>query len=64
MTKDKPKTQKYSKTAFLDAAKDNKERLLLDALLQDDKSYTKEEVEKVAKAWKSKPIREKVKEVK
>lgn len=64
MTKDKPKTQKYSKTAFLDAAIDSNERLLLDTLLQDGTSYTKDDVAKVVEAWKSKPIKEKKKEVK
>lgn len=57
------KKQKYSKIAFLDAASDNKERLLLNTLLQNDKSYTKEEVEKIAEAWKSKNITEEPKEV-
>lgn len=57
MTKDRPKTQKYSKAAFLDAAKDTNERLLLNALLNDGTSYGKEEVSKLVAAWKSKEVK-------
>lgn len=65
MTKTKlEKKAKYSKSAFVDAAADRKERLLLMTLLDEKKTYSKEEVEKAVKAWKSKAIKEKKKEVK
>lgn len=48
--------QKYSKFAFVDAAKDGKERLLLMTLLEDEKSYSKDEVDKILKDWKSKVV--------
>jgi hypothetical protein len=48
---------KYSKEAFLDAAKDGKERLLLKLLLDDKMSYTKDEVVKIVKNWKSKEVK-------
>jgi hypothetical protein len=48
--------QKFSKSAFVDAAKDGKERLLLMTLLEDEKSYAKEEVAKILKDWKSKVV--------
>lgn len=48
---------KYSKSAFLDAAKDSKERLLLNTLLKDDQTYTKEYVEKSVEEWKSKEVK-------
>lgn len=57
------KKQKYSKSAFVDAAKDSKERLELKMLLKDDKTYTQDEVAKAVKAWKSKAIREEPEEV-
>ena len=53
------KELKYSKSAFVDAAKDSKERLLLMTLLKDGTSYTKEQVEKVIKEWKAKSIKKK-----
>ncbi|MCJ8008902.1 hypothetical protein ACFFF5_21035 [Lederbergia wuyishanensis] len=55
MAKDKP--QKYSKEAFLNAAKNNNERLLLNVLLRDNQSYTKEDVEKTVKTWKNKEVK-------
>lgn len=50
--------QKFSKSAFVDAAKNGKERLLIMTLLDDEKSYTKDEVAKIIKDWKSKVIKE------
>jgi hypothetical protein len=49
--------QTYSKSAFLNAAKGSKERLILTVLLEDDKSYTKAEVEKAVSEWKSKEVK-------
>jgi alpha-galactosidase/6-phospho-beta-glucosidase family protein len=65
LTKVKPKpgieksveVAKYSKEAFMDAAKDGKERLLLKLLLDDKTSYSKDEVVKVVKDWKSKEVK-------
>lgn len=51
------KKQKYSKSAFVDAAKDSKERLEFKMLLEDGKSYTQDEVAKVVKEWQSKEVK-------
>ena len=51
------KKQKYSKSAFVDAARDSKERLELKMLLEDGKSYTQDEVAKATKDWKSKEVK-------
>ncbi|KEF40411.1 hypothetical protein M670_00437 [Schinkia azotoformans MEV2011] len=48
--------QKFSKEAFLDASKSTQERLILQIVLQDDVSYTKEDVEKLVGDWKKKPV--------
>ena len=48
---------KYNKDAFVDAAKNGKERLLLKMLLKDGESYAKEDVTKVVKDWKSKEVK-------
>ncbi|MGM7683544.1 hypothetical protein ACSVDA_15500 [Cytobacillus sp. Hm23] len=50
------KDQKYSKSAFIDAAS-KKERFVLQAVLIDGESYTKKDVEKLAKEWKSKEVK-------
>lgn len=49
--------QKYSKTAFVEAATTSKDRLLLNVLLSDGKSYTEEEVELKLSDWKKKEVR-------
>jgi hypothetical protein len=49
--------QQFSKSAFLDAAKDKKERLLIQTLLDDGTSYSKDEVSKILKEWKSKEVK-------
>ena len=57
--------KKFSKSAYLDAEKISKERLLLQILLEDEKSYTKEEVQAIVKNWKSVKVNKKAsKEVK
>ncbi|TCJ01494.1 hypothetical protein [Cytobacillus praedii] len=56
MTTKTESKKKFSKTAFVDAAKDGKERLLLMMLLEDEKSYAKEEVTKILKDWKIKIV--------
>lgn len=49
---------KYSKAAFIKASKDSKERLILNVLLEDEKSYTKDEVSRALKTWKVKKLKE------
>ncbi|EPD52758.1 hypothetical protein HMPREF1210_01138 [Paenisporosarcina sp. HGH0030] len=49
---------KYSKEAFLDASKDSNERLLLNVLLIDGQSYSKEHVATTLKDWKSKELKD------
>lgn len=51
--------QKYSKSAFIDAEKSTRERLLLMTLLKDKETYTKSEVEKLLKEWKAKKVQKK-----
>lgn len=55
--KTKTTKQTYSKSAFLDAAKDSTERLLLNVLLNDQKKYSKDEVEKLVNDWKAKEVK-------
>jgi hypothetical protein len=50
-----PKT--FSKSAFVNEAKDGKERLILQVVLKDDEAYSKAEVEKKLKEWKSKEVK-------
>lgn len=52
------KKQSYSKSAFVDAARDSKERLELKMLLEDGKSYAQDEVAKVVKEWKTKEVKQ------
>lgn len=53
----KAESQNFSKAAFVQAAQSSKEKLMLQTLLDDEKTYTKAEVEKVIKNWKSKEVR-------
>ncbi|MEK4712241.1 hypothetical protein [Sporosarcina sp. FSL K6-5500] len=57
---DKSKQQKYSKSAFVEAVEESKERLILQVILADNKTYTKDEVAKLVEAWKSKKVNAKV----
>lgn len=50
-------SQKYSKSAFVDAAESNKESLILQVVLEDDKTYTREEAKKIVEAWKQKEVK-------
>lgn len=59
----KPNTQpkavpekKYSKAAFLSAAKSTKERLVVTVVLQEDATYTKAEAEKLIANWTKKGV--------
>ncbi len=49
--------QKFGKAAFLNAAKKKNERLLLQVLLKDGTTYTKEEVTKLVEDWKKKEVK-------
>lgn len=49
--------KKYSKSAFIDAAKDSKERLLINALLQDNVTYTRNDVKQKIAEWKTKEVK-------
>lgn len=50
------KTQKFSKEAFLNAAENKKDRLILQVVLEDIGIYTRAEVTKLVKAWKNKEV--------
>lgn len=49
--------QKYNKSAFIDAAADSKERIILQIVLEDGKSYAKDDVAKKVSAWKTKEVK-------
>ncbi|MEK3886528.1 hypothetical protein [Bacillus sp. FSL K6-3431] len=54
----KPRKQKkYSKSAFIEAEDSSNKKILLGVILEDEKSYTKEEVKKLEKAWKHKEVK-------
>lgn len=59
--KEENATRKYSKSAFLNAEKDSKERLLLNTLLKDGKTYTAAEAKQIVAHWKAKKVKEEVK---
>lgn len=50
-------TQRFSKSAFLDAADSNKDQLILQVVLEDKKSYTRDEVVSKVEAWKKKEVK-------
>ncbi|QNK89438.1 hypothetical protein H7992_07170 [Sporosarcina sp. resist] len=50
----------YSKEAFVESATDGKESLILQVILEDGKSYSKEKVTEMVTAWKSKKVNAKV----
>lgn len=52
------KEKTYSKSAFVDAEKNSKERLLLQTLLNDGESYTKSEAAIKVNEWKNTLIKE------
>lgn len=49
--------QKFGKAAFLNAAKNTNERLLLQVILKDGTTYTKEEVAKLVEGWRKKEVK-------
>lgn len=48
--------RKFGKAAFLNAAKSTNERLLLQVLLKDGSSYTKEEAAQLVEDWKKREV--------
>lgn len=53
----KPVVKKYSKTAFVNSSKTSKERLELASVLEDEKTYTKDEVTKIIRDWKNREVK-------
>ncbi|KQL37593.1 hypothetical protein AN959_03555 [Psychrobacillus sp. FJAT-21963] len=49
--------QRFSKSAFLDAADSNKDRLILQVVLEDKKLYTRDEVASKVDVWKKKEVK-------
>ncbi|MBB6176382.1 hypothetical protein HNQ82_001196 [Anoxybacillus tengchongensis] len=56
MAKQTEKQGRYGKLAFLRAPEYAKDRLLLEVLLDDTKTYTKEEVDSLLNEWKAKEV--------
>lgn len=52
-----PVAQPYSKEAFVDAAEEGKEKLILQVALKDGQSYTKEAAAEIVTAWKTREVR-------
>ncbi|WJY27475.1 hypothetical protein [Sporosarcina trichiuri] len=55
-TVEQPRTSKFSKAAFLDAAADPNERILYEVVLQDGQTYAKDEAADLVNAWKKKGV--------
>lgn len=55
--KKQPVQQTYGKEAFIDAATESKEKMILRVALEDGKSYTKEAVAEIVSAWKTKEVK-------
>ncbi|AEV17640.1 hypothetical protein NSQ51_13450 [Geobacillus sp. FSL K6-0789] len=47
---------RYGKSAFLGATEYAKDRLLLEVLLDESRTYTKEEVDTLLSEWKAKEV--------
>ncbi|AMQ22252.1 MULTISPECIES: hypothetical protein [Geobacillus] len=47
---------RYGKSAFMNATEYGKDRWLLEVLLDDAKTYTKEEVDSLLSEWKAKEV--------
>lgn len=59
------KERTYNKEAFVDAAENSKDGLVLQVILEDGESYSKDDVEKLVEKWNSKKVEsKKEKEVK
>ena len=51
-----PKEIRYGKSAFIRAPEYAKDRLLLEVLLDESRTYTKEEVNSLLSEWKTKEV--------
>lgn len=49
--------QKYKKSAFIEAAAGSKERLILQIVLDDGESYSKDEATEKVAEWKKKEVK-------
>lgn len=56
LAKQPEKQMRYGKSAFIRASEYAKDRLLLEVLLDDTKTYTKEEVDSLLSEWKAKEV--------
>ncbi|KGR89211.1 MULTISPECIES: hypothetical protein [Lysinibacillus] len=55
-TKKQPENKKFSKVAFLESASSTKARLEYEVVLEDGKTYTKNEADKLVDEWKKKGV--------
>ena len=46
----------YGKAAFIDAAQDGKEKLILQVALADGQTYTREAAAEIVSAWKTREV--------
>ncbi|WP_171334862.1 MULTISPECIES: hypothetical protein [unclassified Anoxybacillus] len=56
MAKQTEKQMRYGKSAFIRAPEYAKDRLLLEVLLDESRTYTKEEVDSLLSEWKAKEV--------
>ncbi|MCQ5364719.1 hypothetical protein NOW01_06825 [Anoxybacillus salavatliensis] len=56
MAKQTEKQVRYGKSAFIRATEYAKDRLLLEVLLDESRTYTKEEVDSLLSEWKAKEV--------
>ncbi|KHF30166.1 hypothetical protein K1I43_12885 [Anoxybacillus sp. ST70] len=56
MAKQTEKQVRYGKSAFIRVPEYGKDRLLLEVLLDESKTYTKEEVDSLLSEWKAKEV--------
>lgn len=58
----KPETvQRFSKAAFIASAASTKERLEYEVILEEDKTYSKEEAQKAIDTWRNTDIKKEAK---
>ncbi|MHA6258354.1 hypothetical protein ACXYMX_00450 [Sporosarcina sp. CAU 1771] len=55
----KPKINKFSKSAHVDAETDQNERNILQILLKDGETYSQDEVKSIVTKWKKKEVKSK-----
>ncbi|MED3799951.1 MULTISPECIES: hypothetical protein [Lysinibacillus] len=55
-TAKQPGNKKFSKVAFLESASSTKARLEYEVVLEDGKSYTKSEADRLVDEWKKKGV--------